>query len=177
MEGFGLRLKQLAVKCRKCQLVMWLPDCKAVGEESPLGLLSQKDRVEMPADPSETELLAFAATLGGYPEKETHVRLWAWWRRNDPIRRGQADVTGWTDERKQNLLSLEKLLDVTREEDHLAHAEIERELGNFDKSLKLLEGNWHEDNLPTVTALRKLAESKTPAVTKLSQIPDSLSSP
>lgn len=166
LEAPSLPDEPKLVRCRKCQTLLWVADMELVGEE---GFPTSKDPwrdVQRPERADEPNLLAYAAATKD-PKKERYVRLRAWWSRNDAIRRGQPDTPGWTTERRQNIQRLQSLLDLKEPQDRLLVAEIERELGNFDRALKILAEDFPEDYRYTANKVRTLAREKKSDVASL----------
>lgn len=95
-------------------------------------------------------------------EQETRLRILAWWRSNDPCRDDPQALTramlAAYPARVNNLKALASLLNG--KDDQIMKAEVLRELGEFDASVKLLKTIKSPKYKAIVSQLLKLCESK-----------------
>jgi len=112
-------------------------------------------------EPTEAEYYdALASGFGATAEKETTVRILAWWRSNDPERGLRPHLLGSSapaGRREENLRALLARLDESSAEGLLVEAEILRELGEFEGALKVLE-RAPAGHAEAVEQLRSLCE-------------------
>jgi hypothetical protein len=148
------------VRCRKCQTLIWVKDAQIINADGRMTRKPEWKGVERPERASESDFLSFAATVGDR-ERERYLRTRAWWLRNDAIRRGESAASSWTNDRKQNVERLKLLLDPKNPDQRMTLAEIEREIGNFEASLKILEESFPDRYRAAVAFLRKLATEKS----------------
>jgi hypothetical protein len=111
-------------------------------------------------------------------EQEQFIRIRAWWACNNEYRKnfksrnpiveeglnenGLPQSTEFliAPEHKKNLMRIIELLDFRLEEDRLLMAEIYRELGNFDKSISLLDFDFSECLKVYVSTIKKLCNEQ-----------------
>lgn len=139
-------------KCKKCQTIFWLSKLKEIGTYE----WGDQQNSDWPtADKAEFLKLddyfrALGTQIAENVEEEIFIRERIWWAYNDRLRNGQeifesaTDVTRW----KENVKTLLKLLDASAINDLLMMAEINRNLGDFESCIILLnkiedeELNW-----------------------------------
>jgi hypothetical protein len=132
-------------RCRKCGKLIWVSQCVPVGmiernEPKP----EQAEWRELPyLEPvDEADYLEAANSgMGAYPEQETELRVFAWWRGNDRYRR--TDGPGRYPKSPEAVANLERLVDLLKDGEHefvLFRAEALRELGRFDEARDALHG-------------------------------------
>ncbi len=178
MEAPMLPQWPLLVKCAKCGKLIWVRESEVVGSYGFMDVEERRNDVRDPVEekwksardpdlPSEADLLAAAAAPGGTPEKEKYVRMWAWRIRNNEVRGQRTGTLGWTEARMQNVRRLKQLLDVGDPWQRLLHAEIDRELGDFEACLKQLEGDFGSMNPILVGTIKRLAEEKSSAILQI----------
>ena len=102
-------------------------------------------------------------------EEEIFIRQQIWWLYNDRIRNGEEIFSGETDELRwiDNLNQLLNLLDRSDLEQRITVAEINRNLGNFDTCMKLVEGIDNDRLNRVKEALVKECQQKNRWVIKL----------
>jgi hypothetical protein len=157
-------------KCRKCGHFYWLSDAQVIGEipwehstiKWIVRLLGAGMRVRAL---SEAEYLeAIAKNAGGAGERDTTLRIYAWWAGNDPSRlprRSPGDQAATAPQRSPeaiaNLERLLELLDMTEPVGRIMKAEALRELGRFDDAIRLLESDFPTDYPTPATQILELA--------------------
>jgi len=153
------------VKCSRCPECYWLADAREVGEFDPW---EEGAEAADPAwknatfveEPTEEEYdRAIAGTLAKTPERERSLRIFAWWRANEPYRDPpeSAEITPQphSDAYRRNLKSLVGMMDENEENDLLMKAELLRELGRFDAAKDVLT----RVTSPSFTEVRRQFES------------------
>jgi hypothetical protein len=133
-------------RCRKCGKLMWVAQCPTIG-------VIEKDG---PAKPEEAEwrelpylepvdeadyLEAVNSGMASFPEQETELRVFAWWRGNDRYRRLQGP--GRYPTSPEAVANLERVVELLKDGEHefvLFRAEALRELGRFDEARDALHG-------------------------------------
>jgi hypothetical protein len=133
-------------RCRKCGKLMWVSECAPVGmiekEES-----AKPEQAEWkglpylePADEADY-LEAIKTGMAQHPEQETELRVFAWWRANDKVRRSESG--GRYPTSPEAVENLERLVELLKDGEHefvLFRAEALRELGRFDEARDALSG-------------------------------------
>jgi hypothetical protein len=131
------------VKCKYCSKFYWIENAKVVGTLSFEEKLSTSLKyVSFPSSDEYKELLT--SDVIKKDEEERYVRIRLWWSLNDPVRgkdEGKTSVPNW-DLFKSNLNQLLQLLSNEIPRDRIMMAEINREMGNFNKAIEILEYKW-----------------------------------
>jgi hypothetical protein len=140
------------VKCSHCGECYWLKQAKKVGKRRPrIGFWSEPGgsaRPEWDRAPhvKEPDVRAYHRALekglARNPREERTLRMLAWWRRNDASRQTPPEMpsasrkvsTAW----RRNLERLATLLTAKDDKTRLMRAEALRELGEFEKAVKVL---------------------------------------
>ncbi len=165
------------VKCRHCPECYWLGDAEVIGSISEW---NNKDYTENPAwafseyieEPSEEEYYrAIETNLARNKEQERQLRILAWWRSNDNYRdTGQTNIEGedpLSIQNKENLEILADLIGEAGDNERIMKSEILRELGEFDKAIKVLSRVTSHEYSSVIDQLQSLCESKDTCVRKL----------
>ena len=92
------------------------------------------------------------------------MRVSAWRSANDAWRRVPNATSAFSKEQTQNLHALSAMLDETEPNQRILKAEIAREMGEFEKCLRLLSHPFDKGYDHAVGFIRKLAEEKTRVV-------------
>jgi hypothetical protein len=135
------------VKCRHCGECYWLADAERIGRVPAWGRRSEgvdpawaaAQSVEEPTE--EGYYAALKKGLAKTEQQERNLRVLAWWRRNDAHRHaaeGSAQAAP-SSACRANLEALAGLLEGG-ESDRLMRAEVLRELGEFERALRALDG-------------------------------------
>ncbi len=179
MEAPMLPEWPLLVKCAKCGKLIWVRESELVGSDGFIVVEEQTEGARDPREqwkdvgdfdvPSEADLLATATALRDSPQKEKYVRMWAWRIRNGEIRGRPTATMGWTEARMENVRRLQQLLDVKDPWQRLLHAEIDRELGNFETCLKQLEGDFGNINPALIGTIKRLAKERSSAILQVTK--------
>ncbi|MEZ4410043.1 MAG: hypothetical protein R3A52_26745 [Polyangiales bacterium] len=164
------------VKCSHCAQCYWLSDAEEVGSvdvwdrgpDSKHPEWSAARYVEEPTEDEYYQHLASASPVD--PERERDLRILAWWRGNDAIRRASDSARSAipaTGSSRANLVALSALLNEDDENDHVMKAEVLRELGDFDAARTTLATVTSEGYSPVVTQLRALCDAGDASVREL----------
>ena len=92
--------------------------------------------------------------------QEKYIRIRAWWSFNSAYRDHATEEFALSPEQETNLLRLLQLLSTKNSNESVIKAEVLRELGQFEECLKQLDQSFADRHLPTVDAIKKLANSK-----------------
>jgi len=133
-------------RCRSCKKLMWVAECAPVGmiEASEPPKPEHAEWRELPYfDPADEAdyLEAVKSGMAQYPEQETELRVFAWWRANDRQRRAESAARYPTS--PESVENLERLVELLKDGEHefvLFRAEALRELGRFDEARDALNG-------------------------------------
>jgi hypothetical protein len=133
-------------RCRKCGKLMWVAQCAPVGmiEETEPPKPEHAEWRELPyLEPVDEAgyIEALETGMAEYPEQETELRVFAWWRSNDRNRRSQGP--GRHPQSAEAVANLEKLVELLKDGEHefvLFRAEALRQLGRFDEARDALHG-------------------------------------
>ena len=146
-------------KCPVCAGLFWVDETVEVDT----GFDAAKGKQQVLA-PSEKELLGFLTGPALPRDKELYVRVTAWRSANDAWRRVPNATSAFSKEQTQNLHALSAMLDETEPNQRILKAEIAREMGEFEKCLRLLSHPFDKDYDHAAGFIRKLAEEKTRGV-------------
>ena len=133
-------------RCRECKKLMWVAQCAPVGmiERTETPTPEQTAWSGLPyLEPVDEDgyLEALESGLAEYPEQETELRVFAWWRANDKYR--QSPNSGRYPTSPAAIANLEKLVELLKDGEHefvLFRAEALRQLGRFDEAREALHG-------------------------------------
>lgn len=153
------------VKCSHCPECYWLSDAREVGEFDPWEEGAEAadpawKNITFVEEPTEEQYdRAIAGMLAKTPERERSLRIFAWWRANEPYRdqceAAETIPQARSDFYTRNLESLVAMMDETEENDLLMKAELLRELGRFNAAKDVL---IHVTS-PALTGVRRQFES------------------
>ncbi|NJN29874.1 MAG: hypothetical protein HC824_05030 [Synechococcales cyanobacterium RM1_1_8] len=182
----------ILVMCPHCSEFIWLEDQETIdkiywfdlptnidtlleltedGKKYKQGVAQQLEELEhyesLPqiAEPTAEQYIIFANTTDLTNEQNVLVRIEAWWLINDRQRKSDIQIE-FSNEEKENLLALEKILDKSNPADILTMAEISRELGFFERSIALLE----EHNLTSNEFGSVVFDMSKKKITKVKQV-------
>jgi len=156
------------VKCPHCSALLWIDEQAEIGEVEPYAGPMPKEfkGAKRYKTPTLRDYLTFLLEPPRNRRKMRYVRLRAWWAGNDS-RREACTPSPLSKRERQNLNEFHPLLG-RNPEDRLMKAEIFRELGEFDKALKLLSRPLDERLSRAAGFIRGLAmEKKTTVATLL----------
>jgi hypothetical protein len=155
------------IMCPHCQAALWIDEQEEIGEIEAWGFVSDdfKDaRVyEIPLIEDYFALLAHGVDD---PEKESYVRLRAWWAGNDKRRTDTQEIPMSSREVK-NLAAFAQTLNELDANDLVMKAEAMRELGRFDDACLLLAKSVDKDMEQAVVIIRNLSENHDQWVRKI----------
>jgi len=116
-------------------------------------------KIQFSRDPFQQLRLYFAelkiSNLGR--KKERYLRRRAWWKGNDK-RRGANIKQNLSDEERENLQALDKMLDPSNDNDRIMNAEIKRELGQFEDAEAILQEPFVDDFSQAISILKELIQ-------------------
>ncbi|KPA17733.1 hypothetical protein MHK_002047 [Candidatus Magnetomorum sp. HK-1] len=155
-----------AIKCPYCKKFLWIEDLKII--ENGMTLKNEqvydeaKDYLSPQFSDFATELKKNTLTK----DQKIYLRIRSWRAGNDP-RRITKNKTALSDAEKENLIKLEKLLDLSNDNDRIMIAEIKRELGLFEDAEKMLSEPFEEQYLQAVSIIKGLIQKRDPFVTTM----------
>ena len=151
-------------KCNKCETIFWLSKLKEIARYE-WGF----DKISGWEDGDDAKFLEigdyFKALKNGIFENKTEellIRRGIWWAYNDRIKKGQNifvdedDETQWTD----NLKKLINILDKSNTDQKIILAEINRNLGEFENCIAIIESiddenlNWLKEKFVNESKLK-----------------------
>jgi hypothetical protein len=146
-------------KCPTCGGLFWVDAARMVE----IGFDAVKGKPQVKA-PSKKEMLDFLAGTALTEDKQVYLRMRVWWAANDVWRWLPNPKPTFSKEHVKNLKALSALLDESNSDQRIIKAEIARELGEFEKCLKLLSYQVEKSYDWTVGFIRRLAQEKVRAV-------------
>ena len=124
---------------------MWVAECAPVGmidESQPQPEHEDWKKLPYLEPVGEKDYLeALKEGMAVEPERETELRVFAWWRANDKHRR--SPETGRYPQAPESVANLERLVELLKDGEHefvLFRAEALRQLGRFDEARDVLHG-------------------------------------
>lgn len=145
-------------RCPHCAALFWVEDATLLGECWPYDIASSAWPEAKPVEgPTAEEFLDAAPSCDGDPQRELFVRLRSWWRSNDRFRKAADEAPPFSEAERASLEALGRLLDDGDTQHTIMRAEIARELGRFDRCLKLLEQEFDEGLVFVVRTIRERA--------------------
>lgn len=178
------------VKCRHCAACFWLVDAEPVGEldlwgadplepatgwpaavDHPLSAPPTWRAAEYVEELSEADYYAaIRAGLAKGPKQERALRIFAWWRGNEPYRDGEDLFSSPPPPqagRDENLRRLLPLLDGDTDSDRIMRGEVLRELGRWSEAEAALLRIESPDFAPAVAQILALCRAQDRAVREL----------
>jgi hypothetical protein len=165
------------VRCRHCKRFYWLASAEEVGTLVRWGgdgshVDPTWTSVEEVEEPSEEEYYAaIEGNLASDRRQERFLRIFAWWRGNDPLRErlstGVASVTTRPNAWRRNLEALAELLNEDDENDLVMKAEVLRELGEFGAAIDVLSRVGSPEYRDVVRQIRSLCDREDSDVKQL----------
>lgn len=168
MEAPMLPDRPWLVKCPKCAHLFWIDEAERLGEKEP-GEKPTTWKNTLPiVAPAEEDYYQALSLLPLDGKKERHLRIRAWQSTNDRWRyRSKRHNPTLPKRAVENLKSLYNLLDEKVENARLMKAEVARELGDFDKSIVLLNYEFDKKFAATAELIRNLAKEKNSRVEEI----------
>jgi hypothetical protein len=130
-------------KCKKCETIFWLSKLKEIGTYE---WNSQKNEEWQRADNADFPEIgdyynAINSGIAENKEEEINIRHLIWWAYNDRIRKGQNIFSDEKDELLwlENIKRLKTLLDESDINQRIMIAEINRNLGDFENCISLIQ--------------------------------------
>ncbi len=149
------------VRCPNCDSLLWLPEAREHGFETPPRMFETVEGARDPIAPADADYLqAIEQGLAPDAEREKYCRVHAWHAFNDARRerRDAPELGDLPDETAANMKALFALLDRQAPAERMLRAELARELGRFPEALALLNHDFGEDYAATAAQIRELAE-------------------
>jgi hypothetical protein len=125
-----------------------------------------------PEKPSEGDLIETASIEGLVPKRELSLRMRALWEANHDFRHERESSVRFSDKQKQSLERLMEILDENDDVKRLFKAEIARELGEFDESLRLLSIDCADEHEEFRSRIEKLARAEIREVQEIIKDPN-----
>ncbi len=132
-------------RCTNCSKLMWVAECPPVGmidENVPAPEHEAWKKLPYIEPVEEADYLeALKSGMATEPERETELRVFAWWRANDKHRRNEGP--GRYPQSPEAVENLTRLVDLLKDGEHefvLFRAEALRQLGRFDEARDILHG-------------------------------------
>jgi hypothetical protein len=154
------------VKCPYCQKLLWIDDLKNIEQE----MTSKNKQVYKKAKDYLSPLFSdFASELKKNnltKDQEIYLRIRSWWAGND-TRRKPKNKPDLSDAERDNLMALEKLLDLSKDNDRIMIAEIKRELGLFEDAEQVLSESFEDQYIQAVSIIKGLIQKRNSFVTTM----------
>lgn len=156
-------------KCPKCDTILWLSDLGEIAKSH--HWIHKKDSIwqnpnwfDWVPSPDFQDLLR-ALTLANDKEKEIYIRQRIWWKFNDTVRYNEEMFSDGSDPGiwEQNCHALLSLLNPKNKNHCALIAELYRNLGQFEESMKLLDTLSDRINL-TYTLMEECTAQNTKVV-------------
>jgi hypothetical protein len=146
-------------KCKKCNTIFWLSKLKEIGtyEWGDDSNLEWRDADKAKFLEIDDYYIALKTGIAESVEEELFIRQRIWWAYNDRIRNGQKIFIDENDELhwKENVNKLMTLLDRSDIKQRLMIAEINRNLGDFENCISIIQSidtddlNWLKEKYVT----------------------------
>ncbi len=140
-------------KCRKCNTIFWLCKLQEIGT---LDWSNEQNPNWENADSADfltidDYLNAIETGLAENVDEEVLIRMLIWWAFNDRLRNGKEIFRNESDEIrwKENCLALMALLDLKNDSQKIMLAELNRNLGDFEKCISIID-SIETDNMKWV---------------------------
>jgi hypothetical protein len=130
-------------------VLFWSDECEEIGSIEGWGSDDEEshpewEELEFAEEPDEADYLkAIEEGVGDTPEKLRYLHVRLWWAGNDVIRKDPNKEL--SEEQLHHLGILNTLLSEDDSNQRLMRAEVCRELGKFDETMRLLEYRFPED--------------------------------
>jgi len=145
-------------KCKKCNSIFWLQKLEDIGSDE------WREKLNLNwQDADEAEFLtiedyfrAIDLKIAENEAEEYFIRQRIWWTFNDRVRENKGIFVNDKDESlyRSNCFALIYMLDVESDNNKIAMAELNRNLGNFDKCISIIDSIQDENLKWLVDRLR-----------------------
>lgn len=161
-------------RCKKCALFFWIHEARKIGEIPLWGAYrenipaSWKDAGRV-GELSELEYLdALASGAAKNRDQELYLRMEAWRAGNDPQRFCEKEEPFIrSDVSNKNLLQLGTMLDEKKVNERIIKAEVMRQMGRFEESIRLLEFDFSEEYRLASSLIRECAIKRNPGLKEI----------
>ena len=154
------------VKCPHCQSLIWIDEQEEIGEIEPYIDSGTYKGAKSYSEPELQDYFAELKISNLGRKKELYLRRRAWWKGNDK-RRGANIKQNLSDEERENLQALDKMLDPSDDNDRIMNAEIKRELGQFEGAEAILQEPFVNDFSQAISILKELIQRGEPFVAEM----------
>lgn len=136
-------------KCKKCNTLFWLSKLKSIGYYEWYHTARPEWKIADKAEFLELDdyFRAIDSGMAKTPKQELYIRHKIWWAYNDKIRSGKNIFDDENDELKwnDNLNKLLLFIKPSNPNQKFMISEINRNLGNFDKCIEILQSIRKKD--------------------------------
>lgn len=148
------------VKCPKCKHLFWIDEAKKLGDTDKGWKGQGKVASRELETPTISDFCKVVARVKN-KKKQRYIRTHLWHCANDRHRNEvSAEKVSLSPQTKANMIALSKLLNEKDPWERLTKAEIARELGQFDRCVKLLSIRFDKRLNDTASAIKMLAQEK-----------------
>ena len=152
------------VKCPHCGALVWIDELKEVGTKN-LFRPDQKYKLSKPyIAPGFKDYFDALKQSNLTDKKKRYLRIHAWWAGNDKRRNNSSNNIPMREVEKENLMELFKLLSV--KDSYIMKAEIQRELGEYDKAKEILSSSTNNQS-KAATFIGDFVKQKNPYVLEI----------
>ena len=154
------------VICPHCQALIWIDEQVELGEVEPFSDSGIYKGAKSYSVPELQDYFSALKISNLSKNKERYLRLRAWWSGNDE-RRGSGIKQNLSDDEKENLQALDKMLDTPDDNDRLMKAEIKRELSQFEEAEAILKESFDSEFSQAVSIISELVQRREPFVAEI----------
>ncbi len=154
------------VICPHCQALIWIDEQAELGEVEPFSDSGIYKGAKSYSVPELQDYFSALKISNLSKNKERYLRLRAWWSGNDE-RRGSGIKQNLSDDEKENLQALDKMLDTPDDNDRLMKAEIKRELSQFEEAEAILRESFDSEFSQAVSIISELVQRREPFVAEI----------
>lgn len=148
------------IKCPSCGRILWIVDLKLIGQCRYSETKEMFPNAVYAEKPSEHDFIEAASVKGLAPERELSLRMRALWEANCDFRYERESSVQFSDKQRQSLERLMEILDENDDVKRLFKAELARELGDYDESLRLLSIDCADKHEEFRSRIEKLARAE-----------------
>ncbi len=159
--------QEIIAKCDHCKEVVWLIDLENMVIEADNQAV--KNKITRYTALNEQELFAIIETEHYKqlpPELQVYLRVEAWHIGNKE-RRGKTETQAFSKLERENMIALVALLDLGDPQSRVMKAELQRELGEFNSCIEILDYLFDPQFEPIVAKIKEQAELKNINIIKV----------